>query len=220
MKNNILGLFLVLLLSACITSKATNSPFLISEENELSENKPLSGGNLDQAELVNKPSELSVIESSGIAQGFPTPYIELQYRLQPGSPMEMSNFIHQEAGCDWMGVGGQIFDLYGNPVTNLVVNLEGSLDGKKIDLISLTGGTLNLGPGGYEFKLADRPKESDQTLQLTLYDAHGIPLSYPVYFSTSESCEKNFVLVNFMQMWVVINGQKTMLPFVSGKIFP
>lgn len=220
MKNIFLGLFLLLLLSACISSKATNLPFLISEENELSENKPLSGGNLDQVESVNKSSEFSVIKSSGIAQGLPTPYIELQYRLQPGSPKEMSNFIHPEAECDWMGVGGQIFDLYGHPVTNIIVKLEGTLNGKKLDLISLSGGSLNLGPGGYEFKLADHPKESDKTLQLTLYDAQGNSLSHPVYFSTSESCETNFVLVNFMQMWVIINGQKIMLPFVSGKAIP
>ena len=45
----------------------------------------------------------------------------LPYHLQSVNPVYLQNFVHPEAGCNWMGVGGQVFDKQGDPTQNLVV---------------------------------------------------------------------------------------------------
>jgi len=148
-------------------------------------------------------------------QVLPTPYIIFLYQLQPGTPKPIMNFAHPEAACDWMGVGGQVFDLAGNPVANLIVKLTGDLDGTPLEMIALTGGAIYLGPGGYEFKIADQPIETSGTLWLTLYDNQGKAISESLTFTTYASCDQNFVLINFSQKMIVKNGYKSFLPLVE-----
>ena len=148
------------------------------------------------------------------------PAVIYRYRLQTGSPIAMMNFAHPEEGCEWMGVGGQIFDLSGNPTTNLIVKLTGNLNGVPIDLIALSGGALYLGPGGYEFKLSDHPSESSGALFLTLYDNQGIVISDPIAITTYSSCEQNFILVNFTQVIIIENGFQLYLPSIVREGLP
>jgi hypothetical protein len=150
-----------------------------------------------------------------IPQALPTPYIALLYRLQPGLPKVIPNFAHPDSGCNWMGVGGQVFDIDGNPVENVIIKLTGTLDNNVIEMIALSGGAIYLGPGGYEFKLADQPVKSRETLWLILFDERGKEISEPITFSTSEMCDQNFLLINFIQMLVVKNGSCFFLPFVN-----
>lgn len=122
------------------------------------------------------------------------------FEPQPGSPVLTPN-IANDLGCDWMGVGGQAFDLQGDPITDgLSVHLEGTLAGQEYDLDTLTGSAPNLGPGGYLFDLAERPIASDETLWVQLQDTAGVPLSQRVDLTTSSDCEENFVLVNWNQV--------------------
>ena len=150
----------------------------------------------------------------------PTPYIYSRYMSQSGSPAWVPNFLHAEAGCNWLGVGGQVFDLQGNAVSNLVVKLNGSLNGEPFDLYALTGGALNLGPGGYEFKLSDHPVASADSLWISVFDKDGNAISDPLAITTYDSCEKNFIMVNFSETYLVGNGLKTFLPFVSSNRTP
>jgi hypothetical protein len=153
-------------------------------------------------------------DSTGQPEILPTLYIYTRYLLQPGSPTWIVNFVHPEAGCNWMGVGGQVFDLQANAVPNLVVKLTGTLNGEAVELIALTGGALNLGPGGYEFKLSDHPIASTETLWISVFDKDGNTISDPVAFSTYDSCDQNFVIVNFTEAYLIANGHKTFLPFI------
>jgi hypothetical protein len=154
-------------------------------------------------------------ESTDMPAIKPTPFLYTRYLLQPGSPTWVENFIHPEAGCNWMGVGGQVFDLQGNAVSNLVVKLTGTLNGEPVELIALTGGALNLGPGGYEFKLSDHPFATVETLWVSAFDKDGNAISDPEAISTYDSCEKNFVIINFSEAYLIGNGLKTFLPFAA-----
>lgn len=214
MKNLRFGYILFFLLSACLSSKALVTPLItISSKYETPLNQ-LPTGTPDQNGTLANSIQTSVPKSGNNSPARPTPYVELLYRLQPGSPKAMENFAHPEAGCNWMGVGGQVFDIEGNPVLNMIIKLAGTFNDGNIEMISLSGGALYLGPGGYEFKLADQPIESIQTLWLTLFDARGTSLSDPVVFSTFASCDQNFVLINFSQLKVIFNGRILFLPFV------
>jgi hypothetical protein len=159
-------------------------------------------------------------EPTSQPQVIPTPYIYTRYLLQSGSPAWAENFVHPEAGCNWMGLGGQVFNLEGIAVPNLVVKLTGTLNGEVVDLFALTGGALNLGPGGYEFKLSDHPISSTESLWVSIFDKDGNEISNRVAISTYESCDKNFVVVNFTEAYLIENGIKTFLPFISLDLYP
>lgn len=121
------------------------------------------------------------------------------FGLQPGAPVLTPN-IANDLGCDWMGVGGQVFDQEGEPITDLGVHLEGTLGEQSFELDTLTGSAPNLGPAGYVFDLADQPIASEETLWIQLNDTAGVPLSDPVFLNTSDSCDENLVLVNWRQV--------------------
>ena len=82
-----------------------------------------------------------------------------------------------------------------SPVIGMVVVLRGSLDGKLIEIQTVSGINPEYGPSGFEFKLGDAPFKTDKTLYIQLVDQSNIPLSEKIYFSTSTECTKNLVLV-------------------------
>jgi len=126
-----------------------------------------------------------------------------RYKVQVGTPVETTNFLYPEAGCNWMGVGGQVFSLEGEPVTGLIVEVSGILDGQEVLYLALTGGSPVLGPGGFEIKLADQPVASEGALTLQLFDLSGEPQTPRVNFDTyagEGSCERNLILINYTEV--------------------
>ncbi len=104
-------------------------------------------------------------------------------------------------GCVWMGVGGQVLDLQGRPVTGISVQLGGSIGDQPVDQTSLTGTALKYGEAGYEFTLANNSSFSSvESLWVRLVDQQRLPLSPKVWFSTYEDCGKGLVIINFKQV--------------------
>jgi hypothetical protein len=122
------------------------------------------------------------------------------YDFQVDEPIYMQNSFINTLGCNWMGVGGQVFDMDGGPVRLQSVHMEGQLGGMPIALTTLTGTAGVLGESGYIFDLATHPIASSQTLWIQLVDEAGLPLSEKFYLVTYDSCEQNFVLVNWHQV--------------------
>jgi hypothetical protein len=123
---------------------------------------------------------------------------DLGYVLQPGSPSFLTNFTHPEAGCTWFGIGGQVFDAQNEPVTSLVVMVEGTLYGEPVRFLSLTGVAPIYGPGGYEIVLGNQPVRTRDKLRIQIFDIAGEPLSEPITFDTFARCERNLILMNFV----------------------
>lgn len=121
------------------------------------------------------------------------------FSLQSGSPALTPNIANND-GCNWMGVGGQAFNLAGDPIVNIGVHLEGTIGDLPIKMDSLTSSAPNLGPAGYLFNVSDHPIASQGTLWIQLNDSSGVPLSDKVYLNTSDSCDQNFVLLNWKQV--------------------
>jgi hypothetical protein len=130
----------------------------------------------------------------------PTPEPEAPFALQVGSPARIQNFVN-DAGCEWMGVFGQVFDLGNSPILNLTVHLAGELEGlDPIDLYAITGSASDLGPGGYLFNVADQAIASEDSLWIQLEDGSGNALSDQIFLDTSESCSENLIMVNWRQL--------------------
>lgn len=118
----------------------------------------------------------------------------LDFVVQEGNPIALANVFNSK-GCSWMGVVGQAFDLNLNPRIGLIVHVEGG--GLSID--AFTGSKPAVGPAGYEIQLSDRPIQTSGTYKVQMRDTGGVALSDFVTLSTSASCDKNAILLNFVQ---------------------
>jgi hypothetical protein len=118
-----------------------------------------------------------------------------KYGIQTGSPLIIQAWSHD---CDWMGIGGQVFDIKGQPVVGVIVEVGGRLNGQSIFGLSITGIDSGYGPGGYEIQLADEPINSDLETWIQLKDASGQSVSPQVYLQTFDTCLQNLILLNFV----------------------
>lgn len=64
----------------------------------------------------------------------------------------------------------------------------------------LTGVSLKLGPGGYEYQLGSTPLSSTGQLTIQVFNLMGEALSYPVVVNTQGACDRNLLLVNFVEV--------------------
>ncbi len=144
------------------------------------------------------------VETPTVAAGV-TPSVaaesSMPFVVQDGNPLATTSAVqHPELGCNWMGVGGQVFDKNGAPAVGFIVMLGGTLNGKTVSMFTLSGTYTNYGPAGYEFKLADAPIASSQEVWIQLFDQARLPLSKPVYLNTFNDCNRNLTMVNFKQI--------------------
>jgi hypothetical protein len=100
-----------------------------------------------------------------------------------------------------MGVGGQVSDLSGRPVTGINVQMYGIVDGRSMNVITLTGTALKYGEAGYEFTISDEKVfASKGVFWIQLIDQQRNPLSKRVVFDTLDDCVRNLVVINFTQV--------------------
>lgn len=147
---------------------------------------------------VTATPEISLTPSPTLAAGNITP-TGAPFALQSGSPVAIPNIANNRQ-CEWMGVGGQVFDLNDAPLVSLTVRIEGQLGNLPVLIDTLTGSAPALGPAGYVFNLSDRPIASNGTLFLHLRDSAGVALSERIPVTTYDTCDKNLVLVNWKQV--------------------
>ncbi len=104
------------------------------------------------------------------------------------------------SGCNWIGVAGQVFDLTGAPIQNLILHLEGFWDGSTVAREALSGSAAQYGPAGFEFVLGSTTLDSTQSMWIQVQDATHKQLSPRVYLNTYNDCARNLILVNFVQV--------------------
>mgnify|MGYP005855404083 CR=1 FL=1 len=143
-----------------------------------------------------------------------TPASKFPFAVQEGTPLGMTNFVRPDLGCNYLGIGGQVFDKKGIPINNLIVEVQGTLGSSEVLQLALTGAVKGLGPGGFEIKIFDRPLKSNGQLRIQLFDLSGFPLTDQLTFETFSECEKNFILINFNQSSKQWRG---FLPFLFNK---
>jgi hypothetical protein len=121
-----------------------------------------------------------------------------EYFFQVGTPLFLPNFIVPEAGCNWTGVAGQVFDLTGEPVAGLFVKIYGALDGQPVEIYTLSGAAVQVGPGGFEATLTDHLVTGEVDMFIQLLDISAEPISPAMVLPLRASCEQNLTLVNFV----------------------
>lgn len=123
-----------------------------------------------------------------------------QYLTQEGTPLFLPNFIEPEAGCNWTGVAGQVFDLMGEPEPGLFVKIYGVLDGHWMEIYTLSGAAMQVGPGGFEVTVADHLVTGEVDLYIQLFGISGEPVSPELRLPIQAACDQNLTLVNLMRV--------------------
>lgn len=126
------------------------------------------------------------------------------YRLQNMTPYYLANFTHPDLGCSWLGVAGQVFNSAGVVQKDILIKLGGTLAGAAIVeqmTMPLAEPEIDLayGPGGYEVTLANAPAASESSVWIQLFNLEGKPLSDRIYLTTFDDCQKNLILMNFIE---------------------
>jgi hypothetical protein len=111
-----------------------------------------------------------------------------------------STSYHPDAGCNWMGVAGQVVDKNNSPILYLNIHLGGTVGDKLVDYFSLSGAALTYGQSGFEFVLGNKPVASTQTLWIQLLDQQNLPFTDKIYLDTFEDCAKNLIMVRFKKV--------------------
>jgi hypothetical protein len=160
---------------------------------------------------------IATASSTAIAST-PTPTAPAyEFQLQSGSPVTTTNFLDASSGCNWAGVAGQVFSADGQPVSGLVVKVEGTLNNRHILAISKTGSAEAVGPGGYQAVLQNEMVKTPGEMQAQLFDKDGKILSARVDFLIPAECSGNLVVVNFISVFAPI---PTPLPTPNPVFFP
>lgn len=132
-----------------------------------------------------------------------TPSGSMPFVLHNNRTIVIENIYHVDAGCEWTGVGGQIFDRQGGPVHSQIVTLGGRINGKSIPgsvMTTLSGLVPDAPANYYEFQLSEAPFDSKGELWVQLVDQNLVPVSDKIYFDTFNDCQKNLIIINFQQI--------------------
>jgi len=193
MKKNIPALLLVcVLFTSCTLLETLPTPSLSSqtETSTLTE--------IIITATASLPTQVPSLTPTIMLSATPT---QFPLALQAGTPLYSTNFGYPDEGCKWLGVGGQIFAKDGKPINNLVVWIRGTIKDIPLEIIALTGTAAGdkYGPGGYEAILAKEAMETSGNFSIQVLDLDGNVLTEQIFFDTHAACDKNLVLINFVE---------------------
>lgn len=97
------------------------------------------------------------------------------------------------AGCNWQGIGGQVFDLNNQPLVNIRVHVFGS----GVDLFAVSGSNTLYGVSGWEIQLTNGITTNSYVVELQ--SAQGTIISPQIAINFPADCARNLAVVNFVQ---------------------
>jgi hypothetical protein len=103
------------------------------------------------------------------------------------------------SGCNWSSIAGVVRDSGRLPVNGLGVRVTDVTTGDFIGTVT-TGSTATYGDGGYELPLGNVAQSGGYQVQVVTAGVNAVPLSAPVLVVTSDDCEQNVAVVNFLQV--------------------
>ncbi len=145
--------------------------------------------------------------ATSVSTGTPKPTFTptaVPFTLQLMNPYYLKNFTHDDLGCAWLGVAGQIFNLEGQVQKDIVIRAGGKINGSPIleeMTLPLAEPDVDLayGPGGFELTLATSLADTKSEVWIQLFSLKGDTLSDKVYLTTYNDCQKNLILLNFVE---------------------
>jgi len=110
------------------------------------------------------------------------------------SPQYLQNYANN-AGCNWLGIAGEVFDINGNPVPKGQYRVH--IWDSGVDQRVNVGDSLAYGPSGFEQFVFNAPRVQDHNIQLET--ASGTEISQVYRVQTRASCNQNLLYFVFVQ---------------------
>ncbi|MCS6909827.1 MAG: hypothetical protein NZM11_04560 [Anaerolineales bacterium] len=176
--------------TATHTPTVTNTPPATNTPTETPTRTPI----LPTRTFTPTPTFTRTPTPTGPTPTFTNTKSQFRFTLQPGSPAAVPNIANSN-GCNWFGVSGRVFDLQNREVVGLIVRVEGG--GLAVE--ALTGSQPKYGPSGWEVPLGNAPQATTNTYRVQLRESTGQPLSEVVVLQTFNDCNRNHILINFVQ---------------------
>lgn len=110
------------------------------------------------------------------------------------SPIYLQNFANT-AGCDWLGIAGEVLDLSRNPVASGSFKVH--VWGSGIDARLIVGTAPAYSPSGWEQFVFNKPEIRDYNIQLESPSGTAVSEVYSV--QTRASCNQNLLRFDFVQ---------------------
>jgi hypothetical protein len=125
------------------------------------------------------------------------PESSLHFVAQSGTPV----YTGHPRGCDGIYLSGNVIDRDGNPLPGLVVKAAGLIGETPIvPEPSTSGSHPEFSPSGWEIKLSDTLGDSSGTIFVALFSPDSDdPISDLVFVDTFDDCNRNMIMVNFLQ---------------------
>jgi hypothetical protein len=109
------------------------------------------------------------------------------------TPAYQQNYVNP-AGCDWMGMAGQVFGLDGQPLTTgYRVRVWNDNYDERVGL----GSAPSYGLGGWEHTLGETPTQQTFNVQLETTGGTRVSLVYQV--QSRAGCNENLIVFNFVK---------------------
>lgn len=115
------------------------------------------------------------------------------FRVAPGSPGYTAN-LNASIGCNFQGIGGQVFDMNNQPLLNITVRVSSSTG---FNQTAVTGSNPQYGAAGWQIQTDVRPSASQFVVELRTQQ--GVPLSPQVQVGFPGTCDRNLAIINFFQ---------------------
>lgn len=145
--------------------------------------------------LVVTPTEIppdTATPSNFTPQPTEPPPSPFPFVLRDNQVIYTMNFANT-AQCAWQGIGGQVFDLTGQPLTQVRVHVFGP----GIDLYTTSGSNTLYGLSGWEVPLSTTLTSNSYLVELQ--SSGGTIISSQILVTFVPDCAKNLALVNFSQ---------------------
>ena len=110
------------------------------------------------------------------------------------SPLYLQNYANG-AGCDWMGLAGEVLDLNRRPVITGAYRVH--VWGNGIDERAMVGGAPAYSPSGWEQFVNNSPNTATYSVQLETVSGTAVSQVYSI--QTRDSCNQNLIRVDFIQ---------------------
>ncbi len=123
-----------------------------------------------------------------------TPTQAPAFTVLPPSPSLTSNFVNPGAGCNFMGIGGQVYDMNNQPLPGIQISVTSDTG---FNQTTISGSNTTMGQSGWLIQVDT--KVSPITYIVELKSPQGVSLSNKVRVSFPGTCEQNLALINFKQ---------------------
>jgi hypothetical protein len=142
---------------------------------------------------ANSPTPTTTLAPEAPTATFTFSFSPFSFQLAP----EGIQYTSHPSGCSFFGIAGHVYDLARTPIIGNLIRVTGPNNYQED---AIPGSQPIYGAGGFELVLSDQPTTTTNQYNVQLLNAAAEPLSDVIQLQTFAECEKNLMLLDFVQV--------------------